>query len=115
MIVRILGRGLLRLGIKLQANIGQFHCKGREHTYSKDYALVGDPVESIVRHDMAPVICCERVDIASRTYQVLTTERSGVKKEFSPTDLPNGEAVGLWGFNLGEGDLTLGLVYVERQ
>lgn len=72
-------------------------------------------LESIDRHDMAPIICGDWIDIASCTPKTLTTERSGVRRKYPPMDLPDGETFGLWGFNMGKGDLNPGLLYGERR
>lgn len=56
------------------------------------------------------------VDLSSRTYQQASIESEFPTGRTDPArELPEAEAVGLWGANLGEGNLFLGLFYSEKR
>ena len=77
--------------------------------------MIADPVESINRHSFASPITHYLIDLDSQSYKTFTIESDGHRKETQAASLPDGEAVGLWGFNMGDGDLALGLVCACRK
>ncbi|KAJ9355088.1 hypothetical protein DTO280E4_6602 [Paecilomyces variotii] len=89
-----------------------FHGKDPRDRRDTDlHTLAGGPTEM---SDPTGTVHQE-FDLSMRKYTDYTIYSDGRRKPGTPQDLPNKAAQGLWGFNMGNGRLILGIVYSDSE